>query len=186
MAFWPSQAPPPQAESATAAPAQQQAAPSKPASGTAVSLTFWGHNHQPRVDLDKQYLDAFMKDNPAVKLEYVVVPQEYEVKLTTAMAAGTGPDGYNLTATYTVSFMAKGLAAELDPRPWNLHNSTDLAGLYVEGAVDGFTYQGKVYGVPSEVSNYAPFYNTQLFKDCLLYTSPSPRDRQKSRMPSSA
>ena len=24
------------------------------------------------------------------------------------------------------------------------------------------------------------------FKDCLLYTSPSPRDRQKSRMPSSA
>ena len=25
-----------------------------------------------------------------------------------------------------------------------------------------------------------------LFNDCLLYTSPSPRDRQKSRMPSSA
>ena len=25
-----------------------------------------------------------------------------------------------------------------------------------------------------------------LFQDCLLYTSPSPRDRQKSRMPSSA
>ena len=24
------------------------------------------------------------------------------------------------------------------------------------------------------------------FKNCLLYTSPSPRDRQKSRMPSSA
>ena len=26
----------------------------------------------------------------------------------------------------------------------------------------------------------------QQWKDCLLYTSPSPRDRQKSRMPSSA
>ena len=25
-----------------------------------------------------------------------------------------------------------------------------------------------------------------MFNDCLLYTSPSPRDRQKSRMPSSA
>ena len=25
-----------------------------------------------------------------------------------------------------------------------------------------------------------------LLRDCLLYTSPSPRDRQKSRMPSSA
>ena len=28
--------------------------------------------------------------------------------------------------------------------------------------------------------------NAGLNKDCLLYTSPSPRDRQKSRMPSSA
>ena len=28
--------------------------------------------------------------------------------------------------------------------------------------------------------------NTARGKDCLLYTSPSPRDRQKSRMPSSA
>ena len=26
----------------------------------------------------------------------------------------------------------------------------------------------------------------EMSKDCLLYTSPSPRDRQKSRMPSSA
>ena len=26
----------------------------------------------------------------------------------------------------------------------------------------------------------------EVFNDCLLYTSPSPRDRQKSRMPSSA
>ena len=28
--------------------------------------------------------------------------------------------------------------------------------------------------------------NVQEVKTCLLYTSPSPRDRQKSRMPSSA
>ena len=35
--------------------------------------------------------------------------------------------------------------------------------------------------VPSNVR-----YKTCNPKDCLLYTSPSPRDRQKSRMPSSA
>ena len=33
---------------------------------------------------------------------------------------------------------------------------------------------------------HSGFYWPTLFKDCLLYTSPSPRDRQKSRMPSSA
>ena len=30
------------------------------------------------------------------------------------------------------------------------------------------------------------FWPPELSQDCLLYTSPSPRDRQKSRMPSSA
>ena len=32
----------------------------------------------------------------------------------------------------------------------------------------------------------AKSHETGDYKDCLLYTSPSPRDRQKSRMPSSA
>ena len=31
-----------------------------------------------------------------------------------------------------------------------------------------------------------PFNGIYLFQDCLLYTSPSPRDRTRSRMPSSA
>ena len=30
------------------------------------------------------------------------------------------------------------------------------------------------------------YYDLNLLNTCLLYTSPSPRDRQKSRMPSSA
>ena len=38
--------------------------------------------------------------------------------------------------------------------------------------------------------SYHPKYNKKgvrpVSNDCLLYTSPSPRDRQKSRMPSSA
>ena len=36
------------------------------------------------------------------------------------------------------------------------------------------------------VSIYNDKDNSITNKDCLLYTSPSPRDRQKSRMPSSA
>ena len=38
-----------------------------------------------------------------------------------------------------------------------------------------------------EYSKSAPFaFDARNYKFCLLYTSPSPRDRQKSRMPSSA
>ena len=42
-----------------------------------------------------------------------------------------------------------------------------------------FSNEGeKLFAIQSPNSIYS--------KDCLLYTSPSPRDRQKSRMPSSA
>ena len=36
------------------------------------------------------------------------------------------------------------------------------------------------------ITNVTDNVNIYNFADCLLYTSPSPRDRQKSRMPSSA
>ena len=44
-----------------------------------------------------------------------------------------------------------------------------------------FTYVRDIYDATKR-----PLYKTSKLYDCLLYTSPSPRDRQKSRMPSSA
>ena len=40
--------------------------------------------------------------------------------------------------------------------------------------------------IPFECGNSVSVYWHSQFINCLLYTSPSPRDRQKSRMPSSA
>ena len=39
---------------------------------------------------------------------------------------------------------------------------------------------------PEEIQSFGESARLSAYKDCLLYTSPSPRDRQKSRMPSSA
>ena len=38
----------------------------------------------------------------------------------------------------------------------------------------------------AEVEDFSQLLDGITYKGCLLYTSPSPRDRQKSRMPSSA
>ena len=47
-------------------------------------------------------------------------------------------------------------------------------------------YMGKMIGkIPSKFPNYHKELD-ELNKICLLYTSPSPRDRTRSRMPSSA
>ena len=52
---------------------------------------------------------------------------------------------------------------------------------------DDFT-PGKPLRIYDKDGNWKDFNNEKLVGDkfCLLYTSPSPRDRQKSRMPSSA
>ena len=42
------------------------------------------------------------------------------------------------------------------------------------------------YWMPVAVDQADPINHVSLFYDCLLYTSPSPRDRTRSRMPSSA
>ena len=47
----------------------------------------------------------------------------------------------------------------------------------------------KTLGVKRGMAKYGPEYDQGVLEftlSCLLYTSPSPRDRQKSRMPSSA
>ena len=59
---------------------------------------------------------------------------------------------------------------------FTVERSTELQGFADDShAVDVLAFQGSAM----------PLGWTQR-EDCLLYTSPSPRDRQKSRMPSSA
>ena len=83
------------------------------------------------------------------------------------------------------------IMAELDRR---IQQSTDLEyrnfivwnklfpGAKQEGFLNGFV-QVKGLNNFQKISEYIMFYTR---KDCLLYTSPSPRDRTRSRMPSSA
>ena len=54
-----------------------------------------------------------------------------------------------------------------------------------EGMLDKFDIT-VICVVPSYLGTIEDKYKTQKYYDCLLYTSPSPRDQRGSRMPSSA
>ena len=88
-------------------------------------------------------------------------PQETRVfnppEAFVAQATVSGMDGYNA------------LCAEAE---------ADYEGFWARLANEHLAWQTPFTRTLNE--DDAPFYN------CLLYTSPSPRDRQKSRMPSSA
>ena len=62
--------------------------------------------------------------------------------------------------------------------------------IYFHGlGVVGWTIAGFISKDKAILTNFGlqiPLFLIGIYKICLLYTSPSPRDRQKSRMPSSA
>ena len=69
-------------------------------------------------------------------------------------------------------------------------NSVKLSkGLVALGSIQGGNY---VFSIPDDITvtpdsrGIASFSGISIYEGCLLYTSPSPRDAQLSRMPSSA
>ena len=67
-------------------------------------------------------------------------------------------------------------------------NNTDLLGFAVQYGLSDTDVGSDGTGIDSESLSLS-IYRTKPFNDnnfCLLYTSPSPRDRTRSRMPSSA
>ena len=62
------------------------------ATGEKIKVVFWAHEHAPRVPLDEKYIAEFMAANPNIEVEYEVIPSDFDTKLRTALAAGTGPD----------------------------------------------------------------------------------------------
>ena len=68
------------------------------------------------------------------------------------------------------------------------YNNFKVFLLYTKGLKDGDYYLElhKVKGSPKTPEQLGYFHAVVVPTACLLYTSPSPRDRQRSRMPSSA
>ena len=57
---------------------------------------------------------------------------------------------------------------------------------FLSGAVEARKLLERLPVKKEPLASLTNGYNGGIYNGCLLYTSPSPRDRQKSRMPSSA
>jgi len=155
-------APPTPAMQPTAASVQPTVAPS----AEPIKIVFWSHDFPPREKLDRKYIAKFEEENPGVKVDYVIGPgddAQYITKLMTAMASGEGPDCFNLLSMGAGPLLGQGAVAPVDPKVYGFDSQQALEKSYVEGTLEGFKYDGKLYAVPSEVSLYSLFINKDLF-----------------------
>ena len=130
---------------------------------SAVEIEYWQYFFDARVAAMEQLIEGFEKENPGITVKMTHFPYaDYRTKVAAAIPAGEGPDVVQLFYGWLNDYKAAEL---IQPLPAASFPADQISG-------DFFP----MVAAMREGENYC----------CLLYTSPSPRDRQKSRMPSSA
>ena len=115
-------------------------------------------------DQDPKLIETIEKNEPILEVADIVL-QEHDLRLVRS------------AITLTVS----GELDEPEPEEIEEEEIDDESETYE--LLVNFRVDNNEYGLYIPLD---PFFIVGKLEDCLLYTSPSPRDRQKSRMPSSA
>jgi raffinose/stachyose/melibiose transport system substrate-binding protein len=154
----PTQAPASQA--ASESPGSSSAAPAQ-LSGQITFLEKWPDpNYAPYF---QQVVKAYQDANPGVKIDLQAVgDQPIKDKLRVLAASKQMPDIYfSWAGDFTKKFVRGGLAADLSQYLQN----TDWGNSFVPAALQAFTYDGKIYGVPIDLDAKFFVYNTKIFQD---------------------
>jgi len=140
-----------------------------------VTITLWMHNHTPRIAVDEELIAAFEEAHPNITVEYEIVP-DFFTALTTALASGAGPDVFNHFTPFSAQYYLQGILDPVDPAGWGLESIEEVKALYgssdiATGLLAGATFDGTLYGVPTELSAYACYANKDLWEAAGLDTA---------------
>ena len=139
-----------------------------PARAEQTVIKVWLHEHPPRLPIDKAIIAEFEKANPDIKVQYEVIPpSEYATKLLTAFASGSGPDVFNQVSSLVAQYYTSRILAPIDFAAMGYADEQALTSQYLSG-FDGVRFGGKLFGIPTEVSNYACYTNNAMWKEAGL------------------
>ena len=110
--------------------------------------------------VEQTIIDEYMKENENVKIEVEALDEEaYKTKFKAYSMEGM-PDVVSIWGqpAFLDEVVEAGVLAEL-----NQSDYTDYK--FVEGSLNGCTYDGKLYGLPRNTDIMCIFYNEKMFKD---------------------
>lgn len=106
--------------------------------------------------------DKYMEQNSNTKIEWVDLGNERFQKLLTLISSGEAPDILYINE-FVFSFAEKGVLEPLDDYIKN-DKDFDLSKFY-EGLIEPLKWEGKLYGLPQEVSPFVIYYNKDMFDE---------------------
>ena len=134
-----------------------------------ITLHYWTHEDPARTELETKLIAEFEKDNPNIKVERTTQGAAKLIELVqTAFAANQGPDIFNLSIEDEYSYVANGRVAPVDPKAAGYADQAAIYDSYLPEILNAVTKDGKVYGLPLEITNWCIYINKKIFRDAGL------------------
>lgn len=143
-------------------------------SNASKTIVYLNHNTGPGEKHDQQLAKQFEQLHPGihVTLDEVQTGQTF-AKFQTMVASGQPPNVYDLNGTYISQAIQDGALAPVDYSALGVNGMSQLSGKYITGALNAYTANGTLYGVPEEISDYQGFVNTKALSDAGITKTPS-------------
>jgi len=136
---------------------------------TAMEITYWTHEDNIRMEMENRYIAEFEEANPGVTIKRVThSATKIQELVLTAFAANQGPDIFNMTIEYEYDYIINERVAPVDHEAAGYPSLQAIYDAYVPGVLDSVTYEGKLYGLPLEITQCCIYINKRVFKDAGL------------------
>jgi multiple sugar transport system substrate-binding protein len=134
-----------------------------------IEITYWTHEDPNRTEIETRYIQEFEKANPDVKIKRTTNPSKKMAELIlTAFAANQGPDIFNLQIEDEYAYIVNNRLAPVDYRAAGFSSEKAIYNAYISKVLDPVTYEGNLYGLPLELTNWCLYINDRVFKDAGL------------------
>jgi len=133
------------------------------ASAVELRAAFWGGPEE--IAIEQKNLDEFMRLNPDIKVELESIPESYEQKILTSVAANTAPDVFLLDSVIIPAFINKNVLLNLTPYIAPLGIDTEQ---FYQNVLNLAKRGNKLYAFPKDFTPMVIYYNKNLFDEAGL------------------
>lgn len=137
--------------------------------GNIITLEFWTHEDPNRTPIEERYIREFQEIYPNVVIKRVTQSStKIQELILTAFAANRGPDIFNMSIEDEYAYIVNQRVAPVNYVAAGYDGKEDLVSAYLPGTLDPVTYEGEIYGLPLEITNWCIFINKKVFRDAGL------------------
>lgn len=140
-----------------------------PSSDAAVELNFWTHTYDPLVAYVGKKIEEYKEIDPNVTIVHTATETaQYDERLFTSLAAGTGPDGFNTGEQNYPLLLDRSWIAPVTPEAFEVSTNQEVQDIFFEASLNGLIDGGDLYAIPLEWNALHLFYHRGAFAEAGL------------------